>query len=359
MKTGKSLVELAQTLEQIKNNSKDFVVPVEQMVATVNTNKVVEVEFQTSNGDLSTFAPNKHAHSQLATYAEIPKNYYDRIASENPTLLAQSINHGLTRVGQDSRMVRTTNNMMRAFLSSKYRRLDNYDLLDTVLPILLEKEFQVVSAEYTEQRMYLKVVTPRIQTEIKTGDVVQYGLVISSSDVGAGSLRVEPLIFRLVCSNGLISNTAMRRTHIGRDQSFNDVYELMSTDTLRLTDQAFWAQVRDVVTASMNPEKFEKEVSRLQLAATQQITNFNIPQVVDLSMKATGVTGEQTKQSIVSYLANGADGAGLTKWGLINGFTFAAQQSHVGYDESIEMERSAAKLLDATNSQWSKIATAE
>ena len=360
MKQGKTIVELAQALEDIQNNSKDYVVPTEK----IKMNDHNEVVFANGNGKEHKFEPTGYAHGQIATYTGIPKQYYDKLLGQNPALLADNVNHGLesqaVQMGRggrpENRMVRTIGGKVRAVLSSSYRRLDSYDLAKTVLPVLVDNKFEVVSSEITETRMYLKALTPKITAEIKTGDVVQFGLVISNSDVGAGTFRVEPLIFRLVCQNGLISTTAIRKFHLGKNMAGDDVQELLTQQTLALTDAAFFAQVRDVVLASMTPQMFEGEVNRLREAAQVPIKNFDLPNVVELSMKAVGVEGEGIKQNIIQYLANGADGAGLTKWGLANGFTYAAQQDPVSYDDSITLERAGWKVIDLHPGQWKKIA---
>lgn len=358
MKQGKSLTELAQELENIKANAKDFLVPTSKL----EMSDTGAINF--TNGKTHSFTPNDYAHGQVASYSGVPKAYYDKLLKEKPELLAKNVNHGFHRQDEvggrggaaETRMIRTYGNNVRAMLSSSYRRLDSYDMCQAVLPVLLEKQFEVVSSEITDTRLYIKALTPKVQTEIKKGDVVQYGLVISNSDVGAGSVRVEPLVYRLVCQNGLISNTAMRKFHVGKNMAGDDIMELMSQDTLSLTDKAFWAQVHDLVIASMKPQMFEAQVNRLREAAEIKILNFDLPEVVELSMKAVGVSGEHTKYNIINYLANGADGAGLTKWGLINGFTFAAQNENVSYDQSIDLERSASKILDLNATQWKRIA---
>src|SRR5690606_16795201 len=132
------------------------------------------------------------------------------------------------------------------------------------------------------------------------GDTVQYGLVISNSDVGAGSVRVEPLVYRLVCKNGLISNTAIKRFHVGRNQAENDVLELLSEDTKQLNEHAFWATVRDVTLSSLSEEQFKRQVDRLRVAANEKIENYDIPRVIELAMKATGTTGEKIGQNMVA-----------------------------------------------------------
>lgn len=356
MKQGKTLQQLATALEDIRANSKDLLVPTSKLEMSTRG------ELTVRNGDHTFFKPTDYAHSQIAAYSGIPKAYYDKIRSETPELLSRNVNHGIDLATEnnkkrpETRLVRTHKGNVRAFLSSSYRRLDSYDMAQTVLPILVEKEMQVVSSELTDTRMYIKALSPRITSEITKGDMVQYGLVISNSDVGAGSVRVEPLIYRLVCQNGMISNTSVKKFHIGKNMATDDVQHLLSEETMNLTDKAFWAQIHDIVLASMNPDRFEFEVERLREAAGQKIKNFDIPEVVELSMKALNLTGEGVKNNIVSYLANGADGAGLTKWGLVNGFTYAAQQDNVNYDQSIELERAGSKILDLSSHQWKRIA---
>jgi hypothetical protein len=360
MKPGKSLVEMAKTLEDLRKNSRDFLVPSSKLEMAADSSLVF------MNGEAHTFNPNSYAHSQVANYTGVPRQYYEKLKAEAPSLLADNVNHGFRKQAEvlgrngkpETRMVRTYNGNVRALLSSSFRRLDSFDLCNEILPMMADSQMQVVSSELTESRLYLKALTPKLTAEVKKGDVVQYGLMISNSDVGAGSVRVEPMILRLVCMNGLISNTVIRKFHVGRNLAGDNIQELLSDETNRLTDAAFWAQIRDVVTASMNPKVFDLEVDRMRAATEVKITNFDIPEVVELAMSAARVTGEKTKDSIIAYLANGADGAGLTKWGLANGFTFAAQSDAIGYDQSIELERAGSKILDLNGNQWRRIAEA-
>lgn len=378
MKTGKSLVELAQELTRIRDAKRDFVVPTERLRAEVvdsHTNEpprgldvnVVEppkkVVLAFENGDAHRYSLNSWSKGQLAQYADIPKAYMERLITERPELAANNINHGLERVAKqsrksgapESRLVRTLDGNVRGLLSSRYRILDAHDMLEAVFPVIADRGMNVASSEVTERRLFIKALSPKLQTEVKKGDVVQYGLVVSTSDVGAGSVRVEPLIFRLACLNGMISTTAIRRFHVGKNQAEDDVRELLSDRTRELTDAAFWAQVRDVVIGSMKPENFEREVDKLRLAANLEIKNFDLPRVVELTMKAVNITGEEKKNSILAALANGNEGAGLTQWGLINSFTRAAKADELSYEESIEMERAAGQILELPRKSWEHI----
>jgi len=42
--------------------------------------------------------------------------------------------------------------------------------------------------------MYLKVVTPRLEFEVAPGDIVHAGIVVTNSEVGCGTLSVQPLL---------------------------------------------------------------------------------------------------------------------------------------------------------------------
>jgi hypothetical protein len=361
MKQGKSLMELAQELTRINSNAKDYVVPVEMLKAQVNETEKgndVKIHFQ---GENKSFGLTNWSASQLSTISDIPKNYFDRIREENPKLLADSINHGLDKTvkqnKKDSKMVRTLDGNIRGLLSSSYRILDAHDMLETILPVMQENGMQIVSSEITDKRLFIKALSPKLQGEITKGDVVQHGLVISTSDVGAGSVRVEPLIYRLVCANGMISNTALNKYHRTRNQSEDFIREILTDETKNMSDSAFWLEVRDIVMASLKPENFQKEIDRLRVAANMKIENFDLPRVVELAMKATRLTGENKKNSIIAALASGNEGAGLTQWGLINSFTRAAYHDSFSYEESIEMERAAGNILDLSKKDWSLISS--
>jgi hypothetical protein len=142
-------------------------------------------------------------------------------------------------------------NAVNSFIVSpetSYRPLDNYDLAEAVLPKLFDVQADVVSCEVTESRFYLKAVTRRILGEVKPGDVVQAGLVVSNSEVGQGSLRVEAIDYRSVCTNGMIREAAVRKAHLGRSgvrglDAIEDAREYFRDETRAADDRAFFLKV--------------------------------------------------------------------------------------------------------------------
>jgi hypothetical protein len=348
MKQGKTLNQLAAELTRIQETKRDFAVPVTQL--SMNT------EGALTFGNDKTFGLNSWSAGQVSAYTEIPKAYFDRLQTENKALLADNVNHAFSKSTKDTRLVRTVDGHVRGFLSSKYRMLDGHDLLETILPTLMDNNFEVQSSEVTERRLYLKTASPKIEGEVSKGDVVQYGVMISTSDVGAGSLKVEPYLTRLVCMNGMIMETSFKKAHLGGSKLEQEVQELLSSSTKRLNDAAFFATVRDYLTATMRPEIFEREVNKMREAAGQQIKNFDLDKVIELSMKEVGVSGETVKQGILHALASGNEGAGLTKWGLANSFTRAAQMDSLDYDTATELERAGGLILNLNKTQWARVA---
>ena len=161
------------------------------------------------------------ARHQLAEKLNIPYAYFERMRAEQPELLDRNVNTWL-QTDNERRMIRTLDGQVRAVLSDRYRRLDNYDLMVNVLPILqMLPDVRFESVELTETKMYIKIITPRVEYEIAPGDFVQAGIVLTSSEVGHGMLSVQPLVYRLVCRNGLIaSDRALRKAHIGHTRLY-------------------------------------------------------------------------------------------------------------------------------------------
>jgi hypothetical protein len=362
-KAGKSIVQLAQELENLRENSKDFLVPTSKLEME-SRDKELFLGF--TNGSKHEIKLNNWSGGQLATYSEIPKAYYDKLKDENPALLATNVNHSFQTIAKqaakngekESRMLRTVNGQARAFVSSKYRRLDSFDLVEAIWPTVQESGLLPVSQELTERRLYLKFVSPDLKTEITKGDVVRYGLLISNSDVGGGSLRVESFIDRLVCSNGLIMPTSMRKNHIQSDRAADDVFELFSDKTKFLTDAAFWSQVKELVQISLRPENFEEQVAKLRATVTKEIKSDDMEKVVEMTMKTLNLPGKDKQKSVLSWLAKGNEGAGLTQWGLINSLTRTAQADFVDYDQAVEIERAAGRIIELTDKEWNRISTA-
>ena len=329
MKHGKTLQELAMEVQRQQDNKRDFLIPAKQIHTFVHNNEL-ELGFAIKDNESELFtAPlTSNGHIQLGQFCDIPKKYYDQLL-KYPDLLKTNVQHWLDR-SSDKRTVRTLDGKVRAVLSDKYRRLDNYDLAMNVLPMLTEAQAIVESSEITEKRLYIKAITHKVQGEVSVGDVVSAGILISNSETGHGSLSVKPLIYRLVCRNGAIADDyAMRKYHVGRAEEMAQIE--FSNETLSADDKAFWLKVRDLVKFSLSQTTFDKIVDSMRESTNRKVENPT--KAIELVAKKFTLTQDET-QSVLAHLITGGD---LTSWGLGNAVTRMAQDVD-SYDRSTELE---------------------
>jgi hypothetical protein len=273
--------------------------------------------------------------------------------NEAPELLADNINTWFGK-SDSSRMVRTLDGTARAFLSDRYRRIDNAEIAEATLPILSEmQDVKVESCEITDSRMYIKVVCPRIEIEVKKGDPVQAGIVISNSEVGLGSVNVQPLVYRLVCTNGMIvPDEGVRKYHVGRNNEGNEDYGIFKDDTKRADDRAFMLKLRDALTAALEVTRFEKIVNRMRSAAEMNISTHDIPHVIELTSEEWHFA-EDEKRGILDHLIRGND---LSLYGLANSITRTAQDVP-SYDRATELEAIGWKVIAISAQKWKQLNT--
>ncbi|MBB5336122.1 DUF932 domain-containing protein [Pectinatus brassicae] len=345
MKTGRNIEELGKELLRQREIRKDYVADTRYL--TVVTDEYGQSNMQIDlNGDMVHLTLNDLAHSQIANRLQIPLKYYNKMRKENPILLDMNIN-GWFRKTPEKRMVRTLDNKVRAFLSDRYRRLDNLELATTVLPIIQEiKGAQIISCDVTETNMYLKVINKRLKAEVAVNDVVQAGFVISNSEVGLGSLKVEPLIYRLVCKNGLIAKDyTQKKYHVGRQiDTMDAAYEIYSDETLKADDKAFFMKVEDTVRTAVDETKFNLIVEKFRDSKRQSTGSDPIKTVEILADKYTLNKNEEA--SILRHFIMANDNSAF---GLINAVTRASQDVE-DYNRATDLERIGGELLALPNS---------
>ena len=348
MKIGSSLTSVAQRVERLTKSARDFLAKSSQVrVAAVDGGPPALV-LDDGTGVMS-FGISDIVHDQLADYAGIPLTYYRRMLAETPNLLAANANTWL-HMGDGRRLVRTALNdqeqlTARAFLSDRYRPLDNYQLMDAILPLLHEQGIRIESCELTDKKLYIKAVSERIAGEVKVGETVMAGIIVSNSEVGFGAMQISPLVYTLRCTNGLVvEDSSLRQHHVGRrqgDPGDSDIRHLLSDETRTADDRAFFLKVRDVAKSALDEGAFRRQVERLKIAANTPITSNNIERVVDVTAKRFGLS-EEEGAGVLAHLIRGGD---LSQWGLCSAVTRFSQD--VGsYDRATELERIGGKLVE-------------
>ena len=303
MKEGSSLQNLSLELKRQNDAKRDFIAPTTELELEHGAEGFDQKFSLWVNGH-GRFGVRDVAHEQTAGRVGIPQKYYDRMRTLAPELLISNVNHWF-KSEPDSKMVRTLDGQFRSLLSSRYRPLDNMDLAETVLPILAQPGMKIESAELTERRLYIKAVTTRITAEVKRGDVVQAGIVVSNSEIGMGSVKVEPMVFRLVCTNGMITANAFRKYHVGRGNEADGAEQFFRDETRLADDRAFWLKVRDAVTGSFRQDVFEGVVARMTESTKERITGDPVKAIEVIQKKYALNDGQRT--SVLTHLIEGGD----------------------------------------------------
>ena len=339
MKQGRTLESLGEELQRQRAARKDFITDTRLLDFKTNEDGEAVISLDL-NGDTQDFGVDELAHKQIANRLQIPYRYYQRMQKEQPELLDKNVNTWL-QCTPESRMLRTLDGTVRAFLSDRYRRLDNLELCEAVIPVIKDMPgAEITSCDVTPEHMYLKVINKKLKEEVSTGDVVQAGFVISNSEVGLGSVKVEPLIYRLVCKNGLImKDYTQKKYHVGKQVDGDSAYELYSDETLQADDKAFFMKVRDTVAMAADEAKFAMAVEKLRAAMDMPIGKNPVEEVEVLADKYQ--LSQNERGDVLRQLFMGGDNS---RYGLINAVTAASQLSS-SYERATEMERIGGEIL--------------
>lgn len=350
MKQGKTLVELAQEIERQSKNREDMIADTRAIAMD-------------GHGDLrivdsgKTLAVTDHAHRQIGDRVGIPAKYYDRMRKEAPGLLATNVNNWFAQ-NPEKRLIRTLDGYARAFLSDRYQRIDNNHVAEVVLPVLSQTPgIEIMSAEITESRLYIKAVTHSVSGEIKSkrvGDFVEAGVLISNSEVGLGAVQVMPFFHFLVCTNGMVRNKeGLRAAHLGTKLDGDDyVASILTDETRKHLDQGVLLKVRDTITAAMDPDRFAEAVRKMQGLTTQYVSG-DPAKAIEVLADDFGMIGDE-RSSVLRHLIEGGD---LSRYGVMNAVTRTAADLE-SYDRATEFEAMGGRILDLPAANWERYAKA-
>lgn len=352
MKQGRSLPEVLTELQRQNEAKKDYIGPAEAF-HLCDDGRTFEISHGVS-GEKGAFGTTDLFHRQVGATLGIPAKYYDQMRKEKPELLAENVNAWFSDKGS-SYMIRSMDygdgRVARALLSDRYRRIDNLEIAIAVLPLFAGREgMEVMSCEVTENRLYLKVVNHRLEMAC-VGDRVQAGVVISNSEVGLGAVSVQPLVYTLACTNGMVVNgMGERKTHVGRAaKAVEDSFMLYTDETMEAEDRAFMLKLRDTTLAAIEEARFAQIVGKLEGAAGAKITG-RVQDVVELTGR-TYALNQPEQDNVLNYLIQGGD---LSLYGLSNAITRASQDVD-SYDRATALEGIGWQVVTMEPAQWREI----
>lgn len=349
MKHGRSLSELALEIERQQAAKKDFIADTREIefFASPDADPILRV-------GADEFAIRESAHRQIGAKTGIPAKYYDRMAKAAPGLLAANVNQWL-HAEPERRMVRTLDGAARAFLTDRYQRIDNEHIAEVVFPVLADTPgIKIASCEITERKLYIKAVNERVREDVKVGDPVEAGVLITNSEIGFGAVTISPIVHRLVCLNGMVvPDGKYRRNHVGaRAEAAEDVYQLLSDEAIRADDRAILLKVRDVVRAALDEARFAQIVQRMR-DATEGPKMEDPVRTIEVLGSKLGLL-EAEKPSVLRHLIEGGD---ISRYGMLNAITRSAHDVE-SYDRSTDLEAIGGRVLDLAPTEWRQLAEA-
>jgi hypothetical protein len=114
-------------------------------------------------------------------------------------------------------LLRAKGETLRALFTDRYTPIDNRMLL-RCLHRSLPSQLKVQWIALDEESFHLRLFDPTRVIEVENGDPLMAGLHISNSEVGKRSVTIDAIVYRQVCSNGLIrlikGKSLMQQRHI-------------------------------------------------------------------------------------------------------------------------------------------------
>ncbi len=308
-----------------------------------------------------TYAMNDIARSGVADKLNIPLPYMRRMATENLPLLDHNVNSWLERDHRRFliRCLRGDSGLgvARAFLSDRYARIDNFDVLLAALDGIRQAgvNTQVATCDLTDRRMYVRVVSPDVQVAApqllknyrspfdgRRGEDLPFisgGFLITNSETGCGRYGIAPWLRVEVCRNGMtVDRGTLVRTHIGARITDDDGVLEPSPETVQHTLNLIKSQTTDAVRAFLDVDFVTRAVRDLEKAAGVTVDE------PDATIKVVGQRLRYTEEQQQNILAHFIRGGDLSAGGIMQAVTSVAQ-TIPDADDAYKLESTAVQAL--------------
>jgi len=340
-----NLLELAKDLTFHDQQKQDWVIPARSLSLGQDS---YLLQSQAENGPPPVVLKDV-ARAQLLTRTGIPSTYADRCVARNrPDIIAWNTNQWL-QDDEGSVLVRTYNSTVgRAILSDSYRPLDNYDLMQAILPVVEDLapkiDLECVSAQVTDRRLYLRLVSRSQTIEPRVGDIIQNGIVISNSETGHGAVSLRRFTLVLRCLNGAVMEHAFRKTHLGRQLEAEGFY---SKTSRMLEDAAFWSKLSDAMRWVFDEQEFQDS-----MAPTIEAASLPLPKPTEAVQIVTRRYGlpKSSIEDLTNKLITSGDS---TAYGLVNAVTALAHE--LDPDSAFDMQKVGGQLMALTPPEWNTL----
>ena len=331
MKKGHDVKEMLNNINEDTKNKRDYLVDMKSI--KVETNNFVYPSISVDHGENKhllrdrEFVLTDHSLNQLCGKLEIGTQYLRKCLPVSQELVAHNLNFWINNSKDKELMLRTYDmepvNEARALCSNRYKRLDNDMVANHSLNKLMDLGLDIKYSHYDRDTLNITAVNPKLEGEVTKGDVVQSGVTITNSEIGSGSLMIQPFIYRLVCTNGMVAPRYLNRfysKHVGKI-----IIDLSKDDQWVTIINKMQKQIDLISSNDVWNESFNGLVK-----ATKE--SINSHQIVELAKKH-GVTESERAQIFERLNHYVGDTFTTTKYDLANAIT------NLGNDEDKSEQR--------------------
>ena len=256
------------------------------------------------------------AQRLFANRLRVPHSYLSRCPAG---LQADNLNHWMReeQSNRDTLFCRFDGMSLRAVFTERYTELDNLQVLSRMLEYGFEPS-QEVHYILDGSMMVLKMPDRSKMFGLAQNDKLVPGISISNSEVGILSFTLECYIFRLACSNGLITKTAIanRFKHISTKalDQFPDVM-------MRVVEQS--------------------RLSESQLRFSVETRVDDPPATINTFNRQFQISQDLGDKVVQAWEVEPA----YTMFGVINSYTFSAKNKDLTAEQSYKLERTGGAIL--------------
>lgn len=321
---------LMQRSLEMYNRSHDYTIT-KANNENLRLNEARGLTFISDDGGKNIYPVSKYALGQLGAKIGVPVNYLDKcVASGRIELAQQNVNSWLEDYNKGL-FIRECAGEIRGILSTKYAVCDTHEILEVLEQKLDLSTFNIKGYFLSPERFHLRLVQKE-RMKVDNEDLFA-GVIIDSSDVGRSTLDVRFLVFKQVCTNGLIvsqnSSSLFKQKHIGItaedfSSGFSKSIEILPEIVAEVTK-------RIEATRSV---KLDKKFSKL---SDEEMENL-IKQIKE----ETKLSEANAKKVIEIMQAKRYD---ISQWGYINALTDVAKG--LTLESRLELEKYAGTLLVA------------
>ena len=368
-----TLTALMMKVQDQAARAADYLAPTNDLQKTTTLDGKPQIIIEASRGEpTKRFDINDTAFGQIATHAGIDTRTARRLQSNYPREF-DDLTNAIWQKEPTRRMVRThlasdpmgssTDGTVRAFVSDKFKTFDNVNLLEACLPQLIDNpaQFQVVSADVSEKRLYLRLKSlEQLGTGANVGDHMANGIGFGNSEVGAGSVNVHQLFWTLACTNGMQTQNKTRSSHITSARD-GDQWGLLSDDAKNADNHALELKLRDLVGHYSSREAFDDICQQMRMAALDVIDGVatDVTDVVNNLGKVMQLTKKENSDVLNGLMATiGQSGfeqaRPLSRATLVNAVTAVAHRADV--DDVDTWQQRGGQVLNMSARDWQRVA---